>query len=318
VSNLHLWSDISKTICHEFFGKSVLVLIFGIQSDYMKQVFLFLSNLFFLCSIAQELPNSLLWKVEKEGIEPSYLFGTIHVLPQADFVLKEKVKTAIGESDELVMEMDMSDPSLQAKMFQMMNMSDGMTLDQLLTKEQYEMLSKKLKGMEGVPPLAMMNGMKPFMVATMMLGDYVGSQPASFEMTLMSMATTRQMPISGLETIDEQMAVFDSISYSDQAEDLMDMVENGDEMKSLFAEMVAQYKAEEVDGLYSSTEEYMNNEEEMKFLLYARNQNWAERLEIRLGEETLFIAVGAAHLAGEKGIIKLLRERGYELTPIMD
>lgn len=284
----------------------------------MKRLFVTLSNLFFLFSFAQDLPNSLLWKVEKEGIRPSYIFGTIHVLPQADFHLDEKVKTAIGESDELVMEMDMSDPSLQTKMFQMMNMSDGMTLDQLLTKVQYEMLSKKLQGMKGAPPLAMMNGMKPFMVATMMLTEYVGSQPASFEMTLMSMATARQMPISGLETIEEQMAVFDSISYSDQAEDLMDMVEKGDEMKQLFADMIAQYKAEEVNALFASTEEYMASEEEMKFLLFARNENWAERLETRLGENTLFIGVGAAHLGGEQGIITLLRERGYELTPIMD
>ncbi|MCZ4410639.1 TraB/GumN family protein [Cryomorphaceae bacterium 1068] len=284
----------------------------------MKQLFVLLSNLFFLFSFAQDLPNSLLWKVEKEGIQPSFIFGTIHVLPQADFQLDEKVKTAIGESDELVMEMDMSDPSLQTKMFQMMNMRDGTTLDQLLTKEQYEMLSKKLQGMEGAPPLAMLNGMKPFMVATMMLSEYVGSQPASFEMTLTSMATARQMPISGLETIEEQMAVFDSISYSDQAEDLMDMVEKGDEMKQLFADMIAQYKAEEVNALFASTEEYMASEEEMKFLLYARNENWAERLETRLGEKTLFIGVGAAHLGGEQGIITLLRERGYELTPIMD
>ena len=295
-----------------------LVRIFGNQSDLMKRLLVTLSNLFFLFSFAQDLPNSLLWKVEKEGIKPSYIFGTIHVLPQADFQLDEKVKTAIGESDELVMEMDMSDPSLQTKMFQMMNMSDGTTLDQLLTKEQYEMLSKKLQGMEGAPPLAMMNGMKPFMVATMMLSEYVGSQPASFEMTLMSMATARQMPISGLETIEEQMAVFDSISYSDQAEDLMDMVEKGDEMKQLFADMIAQYKAEEVNALFASTEEYMASEEEMKFLLYARNENWAERLETRLGEKALFIGVGAAHLGGEQGIITLLRERGYELTPIMD
>ncbi len=295
-----------------------MVRIFGNQSDLMKRLLVTLSNLFFLFSFAQDLPNSLLWKVEKEGIKPSYIFGTIHVLPQADFQLDEKVKTAIGESDELVMEMDMSDPSLQTKMFQMMNMSDGTTLDQLLTKEQYEMLSKKLQGMEGAPPLAMMNGMKPFMVATMMLSEYVGSQPASFEMTLMSMATARQMPISGLETIEEQMAVFDSISYSDQAEDLMDMVEKGDEMKQLFADMIAQYKAEEVNALFASTEEYMASEEEMKFLLYARNENWAERLETRLGEKALFIGVGAAHLGGEQGIITLLRERGYELTPIMD
>jgi len=62
----------------------------------------------------------------------------------------------------------------------------------------------------------------------------------------------------------------------------------------------------------------MASEEEMKFLLYTRNQNWADLLETRLGQKTLFIAVGAAHLGGEKGLITLMTEQGYELTPIMD
>jgi uncharacterized protein YbaP (TraB family) len=284
----------------------------------MKYLLILLSNFFFLFSFSQDLSNSLLWKVEKEGMNSSYIFGTIHVLPKADFELDEKVKIAFGDSEELVMEMDMTDPTLETKMFQMMNMSHGMTLDQLLTEDQYEMLSKKLQSIVGVPPLALMNGFKPFMVATMMISEYVSNDPASFEMTLMSMAAAREMPVSGLESIEDQMAVFDSIPYSDQAEDLMDMVENSDEMKELFADMVAQYKAEEVNALYITTAEYMASEEEMKFLLYTRNQNWADLLETRLGQKTLFIAVGAAHLGGEKGLIALMTKQGYELTPIMD
>jgi uncharacterized protein YbaP (TraB family) len=284
----------------------------------VKHLLILLSNFFFLFSFSQDLSNSLLWKVEKEGMNSSYIFGTIHVLPKADFELDEKVKIAFGDSEELVMEMDMTDPTLETKMFQMMNMSHGMTLDQLLTEEQYEMLSKKLQSIVGVPPLALMNGFKPFMVATMMISEYVSNDPASFEMTLMSMAAAREMPVSGLESIEDQMAVFDSIPYSDQAEDLMDMVENSDEMKELFADMVAQYKAEEVNALYITTAEYMASEEEMKFLLYTRNQNWADLLETRLGQKTLFIAVGAAHLGGEKGLIALMTKQGYELTPIMD
>jgi len=284
----------------------------------MKVLLLLLSNLILLTSISQDLTNSLLWKIEKEGIEPSYLFGTIHVLPQADFELDEKVKTAFAESEELVMEMDMKDPSLQMKMFQLMKMSGEVTLDQLLSKEQYSRLFEKLSGMEGAPPLAMMNSYKPFMVATMMLTEYVGSQPASFEGTLISMAAAREMPVSGLETVEAQMAIFDSIPYADQAEDLMEMVEKSDEMKELFTEMVAQYKAEQVNALYATTAEYTDSEMEMKFMLHDRNRNWATALDSILGDEALFIGVGAAHLGGEKGLISLLKEKGYELTPIMD
>ncbi len=284
----------------------------------MKLFSLLLSNLLFLFSFSQDLSNSLLWKVEKEGIEPSYIFGTIHVLPQSEFELEEKVKQAMDESEELVLEIDMTDPALQTKMYQTMAMQDGMTLDKLLTEEEYSKLSEKLQSIQGAPPIAMVNGFKPFMVATMMLSEYVGSQPASFEMTLMSMASAREMPISGLETIESQMAIFDSIPYESQAEDLMEMVEEGDEMKALFADMVAQYKAEEINALYKTTEEYTDSDDEMRFMLHNRNANWAEVLEERLGEKTLFIAVGAAHLGGEEGVINLLKEQGYQMTPLMD
>ncbi|HKK38377.1 MAG TPA: TraB/GumN family protein [Cryomorphaceae bacterium] len=284
----------------------------------MKLFSLLVSNLLFLFCFSQDLSNSLLWKVEKEGIEPSYIFGTIHVLPQSEFELEEKVKTAMDASEELVLEIDMTDPALQTKMFQTMAMQDGMTLDKLLTEEEYEKLSEKLKSIPGAPPIAMVNGFKPFMVATMMLSEYVGSQPASFEMTLISMASKREMPISGLETIESQMAIFDSIPYEDQADDLMDMVEEGDEMKALFSDMIAQYKAEEINALYETTEEYTDSDDEMRFLLHTRNANWAEALNDKLGEKTLFIAVGAAHLGGEEGVINLLKEQGYQLTPLMD
>jgi len=285
----------------------------------MKRLVTIVLTTFYLCTAsAQDLENSLLWKIEKEGVEPSYLFGTIHVLPQADFELSDKVTKAFEESEELVMEMDLTDPTLQTKMFQNMNMADGMTLDKLLSKEDYEALSKKLASIEGTPPILMMNSFKPFMVATMMLSDYVGSQPASFEMSLMSMANASQKAISGLESVEDQMAVFDSIPYSSQAEDLMEMVYEADEMKALFTQMIAEYKKEQVNALFESISEYSGSEDEMRFLLYQRNAQWVEKLDVLLGNKTFFIAVGAGHLSGEKGLIELLQRNGYQVTPILE
>ena len=285
----------------------------------MKKLSLLIwANLFILSVVAQDLEKSLLWKIEKDGTKPSYLFGTIHVLPQEDFKLDEKVKKAFGESEELTMEMDLTDPALQTKMFQGMNMADGMTLDKLLSKEDYDALSKKVASIEGTPPFAMMNAFKPFMVATIMMSEYVGSQPASFEMALMTMANENEMSVSGLESIEYQMAVFDSIPYESQAEDLMEMVYEADKMKALFSRMVQEYKDEEVNALFTSISEYSGSESEMEFLLYKRNANWVDKLGGMLGEKTYFIGVGAGHLGGQKGVIKLLRDKGYSVTAILD
>jgi uncharacterized protein YbaP (TraB family) len=98
----------------------------------------------------------------------------------------------------------------------------------------------------------------------------------------------------------------------------MEMVYEEDEMRDLFASMVEQYKAEEVNDLYRATEEYMQDEEEMNYLLFQRNQAWAEELARKLGDKTYFIGVGAGHLGGEQGVIKLMREKGFKVKPIMD
>jgi len=62
--------------------------------------------------------NSLLWKIEGKGIKTSYLMGTFHMLPQKDFLLKDKVKNAFKASDQIVLELDMDDPTMQSKMMQ--------------------------------------------------------------------------------------------------------------------------------------------------------------------------------------------------------
>ena len=85
-------------------------------------LFLAIAGLFTHSSVAQETENTLLWKVEGKDIKPSYVFGTLHLLPQSDFLLKKKVENAFMETDLLVLELDMDDPGLQAETMKHANM----------------------------------------------------------------------------------------------------------------------------------------------------------------------------------------------------
>ncbi|MEM6724077.1 MAG: TraB/GumN family protein [Bacteroidota bacterium] len=80
------------------------------------------------CKAQQKTPNSLLWKIEGKNIHASYLYGTFHILPEEDFLLKEKVKTAFGASEQLALELDMDNPQLQAELFQHIAMTTDQTL----------------------------------------------------------------------------------------------------------------------------------------------------------------------------------------------
>lgn len=91
----------------------------------------------------QEAMDALLWKIEgKDLTEPSYLYGTIHIISQNDFFLTDATKQAFDESQKVVLELDMDDPQMPMQMMQYANMQDGQTLDQLLSEETYQKLDE--------------------------------------------------------------------------------------------------------------------------------------------------------------------------------
>ncbi|MEP5611491.1 MAG: TraB/GumN family protein [Cyclobacteriaceae bacterium] len=264
---------------------------------------------------AQELEQSLLWKIEGKGIQPSYVFGTFHLLSQKDFQLKDKVKEAFQLSDQLVLELDMDDPSMQMKVMQNASMKDGKTLDELLTDEEYEMLDRVLISTIGAG-LENYNTVKPVILSSLLLPTLIDGLPASFELTLVQMATEGKKEVFGLETIEEQMQVFDKIPYGDQIEDILEIVTERERMLSVFNLMVEVYKMEDASKMYEMISEYMNGENELESFLLERNKKWISRIDNFARQKSSFFGVGAGHIGGKEGVINLLRKEGYTVTAI--
>lgn len=265
---------------------------------------------------SQTETSSLLWKVEGENIQTSYLFGTIHLLPQSQFKLEEKVEKAFDESEQVVLEIDMDDPSLQVKMMQNAGMKDGLTLDKVFSEEDYELVSKEIQKVMGVG-LAPLNHMKPFMLYSMLIANLIEGTPASFELTFVQMAKERELEILGLETVEEQMAVFDRVPYAEQAEDVLELVKDTETMADEFSELVETYQNEDIDQLFEITKEYADSETSFDELIFKRNKNWIPLIGEFAKEKSTFFGVGAGHLGGPEGVISLLREAGYQVTPVL-
>lgn len=264
---------------------------------------------------AQTDGKSLLWKIEGDDIQTSYLYGTIHLLPQEAFEITSKVNTAFESAEQIVLEIDMDDPSLQMKMMQNAAMKEGVTLDQVFSEEDYTAVSDAIKETMGVG-LTALNTMKPFMLYSMLIGKLIDGAPASYELTFMQMAKEKELEILGLETVEDQMAVFDAIPYKEQAKDVVEMVRNEEETKKEFAELVAAYQAEDIDQMYDVILAYADTETEMNELIIKRNKNWIPVIGELAENKITFFGVGAAHLGGEVGVINLLKEAGYSVTPI--
>lgn len=275
------------------------------------------AGLMFFPALAQELEKSLLWKVEGDDIKTSYLFGTVHMLPKEKFELKEKVKSAIAESEVMVMELDFSNPAISAEMMNNVMMKGDETVGDYLSGEQFSTLDSLLLQTAGVS-LTAVEKMKPFMISTMLIKRFVGSEPASFEGTLTQMAMADSMQIIGLETVTEQMAIFDSISYRTQAEGLVDMIEDEAAMQAMYSDLIEAYREEDLVALHNLILEGMNSPKEEEFLLSRRNRMWIDKLDDVMGQQHSFIAVGAGHLPGKSGVINLLKDAGYRVNPVLN
>lgn len=259
--------------------------------------------------------NSLLWKIEGKGIKTSYLMGTFHMLPQADFELKEKVKKAFDNAEQIVLELDMDDPAMQSKMMQHIMLKDGKNLKDFMTDEESEFLDKELTKSFG-QGLAAFGQMKPLAITSMITMSLMGKQPASFEMTFVKMAQEQQKEILGLETVAEQMKVFDDISYESQLDDIIEMLSDKEITNDFFAKMIDSYKKEDLKSLMNQMEEQMDDPKDMAIMLDNRNKNWIPLIGEMATEKSTFFGVGAGHLPGKNGVINLLIKAGYEVTPI--
>ena len=171
-----------------------------------------LLSIFSVISInAQKLENSTLWKIEGNGLKkPSYIFGTIHIT--CDATIEDDVKKALDETSQVVLEIDMDDPSMQTKMMGGMYMKDGKKISDLVSKEDYAIIDSLITNEVGMP-LKMVEKIKPFFLIAMLYPKMLDCPMQSFEQELMAVATEQKEDINGLETIEDQMKVFDDIPY---------------------------------------------------------------------------------------------------------
>ena len=265
----------------------------------------------FVCAIVRAqapVENALLWKISGRGLtKPSYLFGTIHLICPADFSLSDSLKTALTHSQQVALEIDMDDPGMMAGMMKTMNMKDGNELKKLVTTEEYERLSRFYKDSVGMG-LAMFEHAKPFVLMGPLFNAVLDCQPQSYEMALVDLAGKQKSEVIGIETLEEQMAIFDTIPYKDQMKMLLSMIDSLPQARKEFKSLVGLYKDQNIGELYRMTlKSEFGIEGNEEIMLYSRNQKWIPRVRRIMSDKPTFFAVGAAHLGGEKGVIALLR-----------
>ena len=285
----------------------------------MKKSLLSLLTAGLLATAATAQDNALLYEVTGNGLaQPSYLYGTFHLVCPNDLILSDALKKATADAQQLYLEIDMDDPNLQSSMMQGMMLTGGKTMKDLMSADDYTVVDSYLQKKSGMG-LAQVGGLKPIALYSFMMMGVLGCQPVSYDLTLMQMATKDKKEILGLERLEDQLALFDKIPLEKQVSMLAEMARKPDEVQKELANLLTAYKAQDLAGMIKQMKEskYDGGLDDFEAdLLDKRNQNWIPVIEKAAKDKPTLFAFGAGHLGGDKGVIKLLRDKGYAVKGV--
>lgn len=263
--------------------------------------------------------QSLLWRIDGNNLStPSYIYGTIHLISRDDFHFGQQLKHTLVNADKIAFEIEL-DQSAMMKAAMGMFFKGDTVIGDFLTPAQMDTLSAFFQDTLGVSAMEWMSyqKMKPFALSQLYLTSMLGEAPLSFELEFKTIADSLGIPILGLESVEDQLAVIDGMPMERQIDMVMSSVHEYGTAAEDFGQLVDYYKRQEIDSLYQLMS--VDYDEIMEFsdsFLDQRNQNWIPVIESLIAEGSVFIAVGAGHLPGDQGVIQLLKEAGYTLTPI--
>lgn len=264
--------------------------------------------------------SAILFEIGGNGLEkPSYIFGTIHLICPADMIPIEKLAGYLDNSDQLLLELDFDDPAELQAMMALLTPKKDDRLAVNLSRRQFEKIDKMTRSILGKPYFELQN-LDPIILQSMLLTSPKGigcNPPGSYEVTLMQTAMRTKKPIAGLETVADQMATLKKTPPSKQAVAIYEIAKDPEKYFAQFRDLIKTYKTQDSNALYEFVQKQMKADPAMQItMLDERNKAWIPKIETAVSEKPTFIAVGAAHLGGENGVLKLLEKQGFTLKPI--
>ena len=271
----------------------------------------------------QTIENALLWKIHGNGLrESSYILGTYHLVNNEFLNTLKGCKQALSKTHSVLGELEIT-PEVSSQMMPFMLLEKS-TLDSLLNPLQYDSISQFVQDKLGFPML-IFNKMKPIGIYLMLssaemknssfIQDFNG---VPMDIYVQNEAKKNGKDVYALESIQEQAdLLFSKLSINEQVFMLMEYVRMGDKKNTVENDRMNMcYMMQDLNCLDSLMKSSGFNSIESDLLLKNRNIRWIPRIEEIINKQSCFIAVGALHLAGENGLIRLLHNKGYTLSPV--
>ena len=304
------------------------------QKTYLRKV-LFLA-VALIAGFASNTQAQILYRISGKGLEsPSYIVGTYHLAPASFADSIPGINKAIEGTHQVCGELDMMDafkPENTARLVQAQMLPEGVTLSSLFTTEQLKRLNALLlevmgTNLEDEASAAQMEKMNPTSISTSLsMLAYMKETPSFNPMELIdnhfqTLALQSGKAVKGFETVDFQIGVLYSDSLQKQANDLMCMVDHFGDVLEMTKRITAAYFSQNLKQIEETIEEESaiecgTSEEDEDRLLNNRNRNWVEKMPAMMAEQPTLFVVGAGHLCGEQGVLKLLEKAGYTIEGV--
>lgn len=260
------------------------------------------------------MKNSLLWKITPpSGGTASYLFGTMHVRDLRAFGWLETAKSHLGECEVFATEFDFSDAD-ETALAAALQLPNGATLEALLKPGVWKNLDFYCRKKLGVTAESM-RYQHPMAVTTALSTAFLADESAhSLDETLWHHARALGKATTGVETFADQLETLRKIPFEQHLKSLTWLLKNYGRQKRRLKKMMNWYASGDIQELYKAAKKDAKGMR--RVLLYDRNALMAKRFEEIAREHSLFCAVGAGHLAGGKGMLRLLKKAGFKVKPI--
>jgi len=256
--------------------------------------------------------QSLLWKIEDGRHSPSYIYGTIHIKDKRVFRFDRKVYDALDSCLTFAMEVDLNQDNM-AGLAQHLMLPEGKTLQDIFKPADYSLVKSIIEKETGLD-MSLFDRMKPFALLSVGLNAQIaGDMEVTMDEFFYRKAQQEGKKIIGLETVDDQMEMLEKIPIDYITDYFRNFHKGAEDMENI----ITLYTKADLDRLLTLMQEDKAMASLEKKLITKRNKKMAVGIMTLIAEQPTFVAVGAGHLPGKKGILKLLERKGYRLTPVI-
>jgi uncharacterized protein YbaP (TraB family) len=269
----------------------------------------------------QAANTSVLYEISGGGLShKSYVFGTIHLRDKRVFEQVNNKKDSLWycfkHCDIIAGELKFDKKEIKEAAMDKVMMPDGVTLQSLLSPESYEKVKAYAKETLGWKAI-LIDRIKPlFSISLFTEAMEKADYKYPLDVYLQEQGEKKKKEIAGIETIDEQMQALSAMSLKDQAKELEDFVNNPTDSRAEFEKMIALYQERKLLDLYEFITTSGMSDSVETALLTDRNKLMAFRIETMMLRKPVFAAIGSAHLPGDKGVLELLRKKGYKVRAV--